>query len=174
MTVPEQSAGTLATLAGSWTLDPDHSSITFTTKAAWLFPVKGTAKAISGGGQVDANGTVSGSLVFDAASIDTKNQKRDTHLRTADFFEVDTYPTFTFTVTGARPLNPGQVELSGTLTIRDQTRPVTLTAAVQSSDTAATLSTEFDIDRSDWGLTWAKMGAGLVNHVVIQAQFTKG
>ena len=122
---------------------------------------------------MEPDGTVSGSVVFDAASIDTKNKKRDKHLRTADFFEVETYPTFTFALTSARPVSNGQLELSGTLTIRDQSRPLTLTADVQSTETSVTISTEFDIDRSEWGLTWAKMGAGVANHVVIQAQFTK-
>jgi polyisoprenoid-binding protein YceI len=173
MTAPDPSAATLSTLAGSWTLDPEHSSIVFSTKAMWVFPVQGTVKAISGGGTVGPDGAVSGSLVFDAASIDTKKRKRDAHLRTADFFEVDAYPTFTFTATGARPISPDQVEITGTLTIRDQTRPLTLTALVQSTDSAATVTAEFDIDRSAWGLTWAKMGSRLANHVVIRAQFTK-
>jgi polyisoprenoid-binding protein YceI len=173
MTATEQPSGTLSTLAGSWTLDRDNSSIVFSTKAMWLFPVKGSAKAVSGGGKVEPDGTVTGSIVFDAASIDTKNKKRDGHLRTADFFEVETYPTITFTVNDSRPLNDGQVELSGTLTIRDHARPLTVRADVQAADATATVSTEFDIDRSEWGLTWAKMGAGLANHVVIRAQFTR-
>jgi polyisoprenoid-binding protein YceI len=65
------------------------------------------------------------------------------------------------------------VELAGTLTIRGTTRPVTLLADVSSTDGSANVSSEFDIDRSEWGLKWAKMGAGLQNHVVINARFTK-
>jgi polyisoprenoid-binding protein YceI len=65
------------------------------------------------------------------------------------------------------------VELVGTLTIRGTTRPITLLAEVSSTDDSATVATEFDIDRSEWGLRWAKMGAGLRNHVVINARFTK-
>ncbi len=68
----------------------------------WIVPVKGTAKALSGDGHVGADGSVQGTLVIDAASINTKNKKRDAHLRTDDFFEVDKYPTLTFTVDGGR------------------------------------------------------------------------
>jgi len=65
------------------------------------------------------------------------------------------------------------VELSGSLTIRGATRPDTLLAHVNSTDDSATVATEFDIDRSEWGLTWAKLGAALKNHVVINARFTR-
>jgi polyisoprenoid-binding protein YceI len=173
MTAPDQSAGTLSTLAGSWTLDPTRCSVAFSTKAMWLFTVHGTVKAISGRGAVGPDGSVSGSLVFDAASFDTRNKRRDTHLRSADFFEVGAYPTFAYAVTGARPLEAGRYEVEGTLTIRDQSRPVTVLADVQATETAATVTAEVDIDRAAWGLTWAKMGTALANRVVISARFTK-
>jgi polyisoprenoid-binding protein YceI len=139
----------------------------------WLMNVKGAFKAIEGSGAVGADGSVSGSIVLDAASVDTNKKKRDNHLRTADFFEVDTYPTITFEVTNAHPKGAGKVELPGELTIHGATRPVTLLADVDVTGSSATVSAEADIDRSAWGLTWAKMGAGLANHVVINARFTK-
>jgi polyisoprenoid-binding protein YceI len=84
---------------GKWMLDPDRTSIVFHTKAMWVFPAKGTARAIEGVGTMGTDGGLSGSLVVDAASIDTKNRKRDAHLRTADFFEVETFPTINFEAT---------------------------------------------------------------------------
>jgi polyisoprenoid-binding protein YceI len=139
----------------------------------WVFKVKGTFKAIEGGLTVSEDGAVSGSLVLDAASVDTGTAKRDIHLRTADFFEVATYPTIVFSVTSARPTAPGQVELTGTLTIHGQTKPLNLVAHVEASATDAMVSAATDIDRSGWGLTWSKMGAGLANHVVLKAHFLK-
>jgi polyisoprenoid-binding protein YceI len=138
-----------------------------------VLTVRGAFTAVEGSGTVGADGSVSGSIVIDASSVDTKKKKRDDHLRTADFFEVDAHPTITFSLTHAHPKGAGTVELTGTLTIRGTSRPVTLLAEVNSTNDSAIVSSEFDIDRSEWGLKWAKMGAGLQNHVVINARFTK-
>jgi polyisoprenoid-binding protein YceI len=173
MTSSHETMTDLAAYAGSWTLDPAHTSIEFHTKAVWVANVKGTFKAIEGGGTVDADGTVTGSILLDAASVDTRKKKRDDHLRTADFFEVNSYPTITFTLTGAHPTQTGKLDVTGTLTVRETTRPITLLADVSMADGSAIVSAETDIDRSEWGITWAKMGAGLKNHVVINARFTK-
>jgi polyisoprenoid-binding protein YceI len=174
MTSPHETAADLSPYAGTWTLDPSQTSIEFHTKAMWVLNVKGTFKAIEGKGTVGADGRISGSIVFDAASVDTKQKKRDDHLRTADFFEVDAFPTITFAVTDAHPKGTDQAELIGDLTVHGTTRPLTLLADVSLNGGSATVSTEVDIDRSAWGLTWAKMGAGLKNHLVIKARFTKG
>ena len=173
MTLPSDAAGDLPAYAGRWTLDPSHTSIEFHTKAMWVLPVKGTFKSIEGSGTVDANGRVIGSIVLDAASVDTKKKKRDDHLRTADFFEAGAFPTVAFAVTDAQPKGAGKVELTGDLTIHGSTRPLTVLADVSIDGGSATVSTEVDIDRGAWGLTWAKMGASLANHVVINARFTK-
>jgi polyisoprenoid-binding protein YceI len=139
----------------------------------WVANVKGTFKAIEGSGTVGADGSVSGSIVVDAASVDTKKKKRDDHLRTADFFEVNAFPTITFTVTDAHPKGAGKVVLDGNLAIHGSTQPVTLLADVSVTGDSATVSAEVDIDRSAWGLTWAKLGAGLKNHVVINTRFAR-
>lgn len=171
MTSTNQTVADLSAFAGTWTLDPGQTSVVFHTKALWLVNVQGTFKAIEGSGIVGVDGSVSGSIVLDAASVDTNKKKRDIHLRQADFFEVDTYPTITFTVTNAHPIGVGQAELSGDLTIHGATRAVTLLADVSVTGGSATVSAELDIDRSAWGITWAKMGAGLSNHVAINARF---
>ncbi|HEX3795708.1 MAG TPA: YceI family protein [Acidimicrobiales bacterium] len=173
MTASNPSAIDVSTLTGTWTLVPDQTSIEFHTKAVWVVKVKGTFKALEGSGTVAADGGVSGTIVVDAASVNTKNKKRDDHLRTADFFEVATYPTLEFVVSDAQLSEAGQVLIPGSLTIHGVTKPVTFAADLSVSGDAATVSAEVDIDRSAWGLTWAKMGAGLANHVVIKAHFVK-
>jgi polyisoprenoid-binding protein YceI len=173
MTSLEPSINDLATLAGDWTLDPARTSITFRTKAMWVLPVKGTVTATEGRGTVGADGSVSGTLILDPASISTGMKKRDEHLRTADFFDVAAYPTITYTVSGATLQTGGTFKVSGALQIHGESRPLEVTAEVTVTGTTATVAVETDIDRSAWGISWAKMGAGLANHVVATATFVK-
>jgi polyisoprenoid-binding protein YceI len=173
MTSPAQNPTDLRAFVGQWALDPARTSIIFRTKAMWILPVKGTAKALEGAGTVGEDGSLTGTLVIDAASIDTKNKKRDTHLRTGDFFEVETYPTITFETTSGRLVGPSKVELVGTFTVHGQTKPLTVLADISATAGTATVSTELDIDRSDWGLSLVPFGAGLKNHVLITAVFNK-
>jgi polyisoprenoid-binding protein YceI len=170
MTEPRLNDPDLSTLTGAWVLDPSRSTVVFHTKAMWVLKVTGTAKVLSGQGNVTADGAVSGTLVVDAASIDTKTAKRDVHLRTADFFEVDKYPTFTYTATGAHQTDAG-VQISGTLSLHGQTHPLDLLAHVSTEGDAVTVTSEVAIDRSTWGLNWTKMGASVHNRVEITAYF---
>ena len=87
-----------------------------------MVSVKGVFRQVSGQGTVSQAGDVSGTVTVSATSIDTKNKKRDTRLRSADFFDSETYPDITFTVSQAKPSGQG-VTVSGGLTVRDQTRP---------------------------------------------------
>jgi polyisoprenoid-binding protein YceI len=98
-------------------LDPVSTSIEFHTTAMWVLPVTGRLRATVGSGTVGSDGTVSGTLVLDAASIDTNNTKRDELLRTADFFEVATFPTTVFTAAGGAPAAGGMVQLTGTFEV---------------------------------------------------------
>lgn len=165
----------LADAAGQWQLDPTGTTIELRTKAMWgLAKVRGRFNAVEGSGVVGEDGTVSGTIVFDAKSIDTKNNKRDTHLRSGDFFEVDKYPTFTYSAAGATRTDDGKLKVTGSLTIRDQSRPLELLVTVtQPAPGRATLTAEAQIDRRQWGMTWAKMGAGVINQIVVVAQFTR-
>jgi len=75
-------------LAGEWVLDPRKSSIRLTSRSMWgLAPVNGVFREVSGNGTVTPGGEVSGTVTVTAASIDTGNTRRDTHLRSADFFD---------------------------------------------------------------------------------------
>jgi polyisoprenoid-binding protein YceI len=123
---------------------------------------------------VAPDGGITGTVVIDAASVDTGNRKRDTHLRTADFFDVGTFPAITFEATSGRLTGPGPLDLDGTLTVRGETRPLAVSATVSVAADSATVSAELDIDRSAWGLTLRPFGAGLVNRVVVTARFRKG
>lgn len=138
-----------------------------------MLNVAGRARATDGEAHVTLDGHLTGRLVIDAASVNTKNSKRDTHLRTADFFEVDTYPSIIFDATGGRQTSPGRFEVDGTLTVHGQPRPFTVPAEVSMSDGSATVVAEVDIDRRAWGLTWAKMGADVKNRVVVRAHFDR-
>jgi polyisoprenoid-binding protein YceI len=170
-----ETEGLLAGAAGTWVLDPSATTIELRTKAMWgLANVKGTFRAVDGGGVVTADGGLSGTVVIDASSVNTGNKRRDTHLRSADFFESDKYPTFTYTATAATPVGEDKVKVTGTLTVHGQTRPLEVTGTVVQADgSSATINAEVEIDRSAWGLTWAKMGARLINQVAVRARYTR-
>ena len=173
MTSPDTQGSDLAALTGTWALDPNKTSVEFRTKAMWVLNVKGTAKARSGSGVVADGGAVSGRFEIDMSSFSTGNKKRDDHLRTPDFFDARKYPTMTFEVTSASLSGPERGQLSGTLSIRDQTKPLTVPVEFHVSSSSLDVSAEFPIDRSQWGVTWAKMGAGLHNQVSVKARFNK-
>ena len=164
-----------AALTGTWTLDASKSTVGLRSKSMWgLAPVKGVFRQVSGQGTVSPAGDVSGSITVSAASIDTKNKRRDKHLRSADFFDSDTHPDITFTVNQAQPSGQG-VTVSGSLTVRDRTKPVTFDATVSAvSDGEIALDAEVPVDRSDFGLIWNQMGmASMHNTITVHAVFTK-
>ena len=92
-----------------------------------LIPVRGVFREVSGSGTVSPDGTATGTLLVAAASIDTQNTKRDTHLRSADFFDSDNHPDISFTADDIRPSGQG-VAVTGSLTIRGRTRPLSFDA----------------------------------------------
>ncbi len=161
---------------GTWSLDPTATTVQLHTKALWgLAKVTGTLKVVEGSGTVGADGQVAGRLVLDAGSIDTRNHRRDEHLRSADFFEVDQYPSITYTATGATVLGADKVKVTGTLEVHGVTRPLDVEAALtEMTPTRATITADASgIDRRGWGLTWAKFGTGVINRVIVRAVFTK-
>jgi polyisoprenoid-binding protein YceI len=164
-----------AALAGNWTLDASKSTVGLRSKSMWgLAPVKGVFGQVSGQGTVTPAGDVSGTITVKAASIDTKMKKRDTHLRSADFFDSDTYPDITVTVDQARPSGQGVI-VSGSLTVRDLTKPLSFDATVSAvSDSEMSLDAELPVNRADFGLTWNQMGmASMHNTITVHAVFTK-
>jgi len=145
-------------LAGSWALDASRSEVRLKSRSLWgLVPVKGVFRQVTGNGTVSAAGDVTGAITVAARSVDTKNKKRDEHLRSADFFDVANHPDITFTVDGIRPDN-GAVKVAGSLTVRGRTRPVSFDAQVSSADGEVRLDGQVQVNRADFGLTWNRMG----------------
>ncbi len=162
-------------LTGHWTLDPGRSSATLQSRSVWgLVPVKGTFRRLEGGGTISPAGEVTGSVALGAESLDTKNKKRDIHLRSADFFHSEKFPQITFGVEKVVPAGEG-VTVSGTLTVRDRSRQISFPATVEAAgDGDLTLDATVAVDRSEFGLTWNQMGmASMKNTIAIHAVFTK-
>jgi polyisoprenoid-binding protein YceI len=147
--------------AGDWVLDPAGSSVEFSSKSFWgAVPVRGKFGTFSGAGTVGADGAVSGQLVIDAASLDTKNKQRDKHLRSADFFNVEQHPKITVTVSSA-VLDGSSLACTGTMEAAGVTVPVTFTAQVEQADDAVVLRAVLPMARSAFGMTW-QMVPGMV------------
>lgn len=161
-------------LAGSWTLDPAKSEILLKSRHNWgLSPVHGVFREASGGGTITPAGDVSGVIAVVAASVDTKNPRRDKHLRSADFFDIDNHPEFTFTADSASPAGDG-VRITGNLTVRGSTRPATFDAKVALAGDELQLDGEIHVNRADHGLKWNFIGvASMHSTIVVHAVFTR-
>jgi polyisoprenoid-binding protein YceI len=162
-------------LAGSWALDAARSEITLKSKSMWgMAPVKGVFREVTGSGTVSVAGDVAGLITVAAGSVDTKNKKRDEHLRSADFFDVANTPDITFAAERVTPSGDG-VTVTGTLTVRDRTRPVSFAARVSVlGEAQVELDGEIQVNRADFGLTWSLLGmASVHNTITVHAVFTK-
>ena len=160
-------------LAGEWVLNPGKSSIRLKSRSMWgLAPVNGVFREISGNGTVSPDGEVSGTVTVAAASIDTKHSRRDAHLRSVDFFDSGSHPDITFTADGIRPSGQG-VAVTGALTVRDRTRPLSFDAAASVRGVGEIcLDAEVNINRADFGLTWNLMGLiSMHNTLTVHAVF---
>jgi polyisoprenoid-binding protein YceI len=165
-----------AALAGQWLLDPERSTVSLKNSSFWgLVPVTGVFRQVTATGTVSPAGEVTGAFSVATASVDTKNARRDTHLRSADFFDSDHHPDITFTVAGIRSSGP-DVTVSGILSVRDRARPLTFSAtAVVRGDAEVWLDAAVSINHADYGLTWNFMGmVSPDNTLTIHAVFTKG
>jgi polyisoprenoid-binding protein YceI len=161
-------------LAGSWALDAARSEIGLKSKSIWgLVPVKGVFREVTGTGTVSAAGDATGTITVAARSIDTKNKKRDEHLRSADFFDVARTPDITFAAEQVTPSAEG-VTVSGALTVRDRTRPVSFAARVSGDEAQVVLDGETEVNRADFGLTWNQLGMTSMNNTItVHAVFTR-
>jgi len=162
------------TLAGEWVLDPGRSSVRLKAKVMGLIPVNGVFREVTGSGAVQPDGAARGTLIVAAASIDTRNTRRDKHLRSADFFDSDNHPDITFTAAGVRPGGQGAA-ITGALTIRGQTRPLSVDAAASvRGDGEVALDVALQVNRADFGLTWNSMGLTSMRSILsIHATFIR-
>jgi len=117
--------GTAQLSTGVWAIDPIHSSIGFSVRHLMVSKVRGDFEKFSGAITVDEGGTPSVTAEIAVDSINTRNEQRDAHVKSADFFEVDKYPTATFRSTSVRGDGENYV-LDGEFTLKGVTRPVSL------------------------------------------------
>lgn len=147
--------------AGTWTIDQAHSSVEVVARHMVIAKVRGAFERFSGTIQVaDAPEDSAVEFVIDATSIHTGDERRDDHLRGADFLETDTYPEIAFRSTSIEAgRKKGHWSVTGNLSVRDVTRPVTLDVEFEGVGSAyggprAVFTSEFEVDREDFGLTW--------------------
>lgn len=146
----------------SWDIDSSHATLEFSVRHLGLASVKGTFHTLRGQATVDEQDLTrsTGRVEIDVASLDTRDERRDTHLRSADFFDVDNHPTATFESREIRRIDGDRFEVLGDLTLRGVTRPVTLRAEVSEFITDPWGNRRFavevdgEINRTDFGLNW--------------------
>ena len=147
-----------------WNIDPGHSTVEFGVKHLGISTVRGRFGRFEGYVETDERGNpTTVDVVIDAASIDTNQPDRDKHLRSADFFDVEQYPTIRFRSASVKRGKDGRLELEGRLEMHGVTRPVSLVAEVQptikdpwSNQRIAGVATG-KLDRKDFGLTWNQL-----------------
>ena len=143
-----------------WTIDSTHSAAEFAVKHLMISTVKGRFNSFTGEGETNTDGTLKAvQVTIDPASIDTREEKRDAHLKSPDFFDIAAHPAITFQSANITQ-HGSDISITGNLTIRGTTRPVTLTGEYNApvSDpwggTRAGLAVSTKINRKDFGLTW--------------------
>jgi polyisoprenoid-binding protein YceI len=157
-------AGTVAVddLAGDYTLDVTHTRIGFSARHAMVTTVRGQFGEFEGSAHLDTADPAASSAKVNirAASISTGQADRDAHLRSADFFDVETFPELSFVTTGVTRADATTWTVTGDLTIKGVTNPVTIDFESTGSarDPFGNLRVGFEgaatINRKDWGLTW--------------------
>ncbi len=152
----------LSTLSGDYTLDTAHSRVGFLARHAMVTKVRGLFTDFEGKIHLDADDPTRSraEVTIQVASIDSQQPDRDNHLRGADFFDVERFPTISFTSTKVEALDQEHYRLTGDLTIRDVTRPVTLDLELTGStpDPWGMFRVGFEgsvvVNRRDFGLEW--------------------
>jgi len=149
-------------------IDPTHSSVSFRVRHLGLSRVIGTFGSFHGSFTYDpddpSNSSVS--VTVDLASIDTGVERRDNHLRSADFFDVETYPTMTFASTEVRAVDAEHLEIVGDLTIHGITKSVVFEAeflgmAPRRGGQTSAFEATARVNRHDFDLTWNMLQEGL-------------
>ena len=150
------------TLTGTYAIDPTHSRVGFVARHAMVTKVRGSFNEFDGSGYFDAENPANShlALTIQAASIDTRNADRDGHLKSNDFFDMETYPEITFASTAVEQVNAGTYRVTGDLTIKGVTNPVTVDFEYTGSATdpfgnhRVGLEGNTTVNRKDWGISW--------------------
>ncbi|KUL76340.1 MULTISPECIES: YceI family protein [unclassified Streptomyces] len=152
----------LAALTGDYTIDPAHSTLGFVARHAMVTNVKGKFLDFSGSLHLDGTNPAASTASLDITmdSIDTGSADRDGHLKSADFFKTDEFPTMTFRSTKAEALGGEDYRITGDLTILGTTRPITIDLEFNGAakdpfgNERVGFEGKAEILRSEWGLTW--------------------
>ena len=144
---------------GSWQVIPQRSEFEFHTRVMLgLMRVRGRFSDIEGSLRCDDSGQVSGELRIPVTTLDTGIKKRDAHLRSPDFFEVDAYPEMRFTLTALTPATDGTASLQGVLRIRDHDLQISAPATVATVGTAdLRIQASFPIDHHAAGFKFKRL-----------------
>jgi polyisoprenoid-binding protein YceI len=170
-----------------WNLDKSHSSIGFSVRHMMISNVRGSFTNFETDVSADPAdlSTVKASVTIDAASVDTKDEGRDGHLKSPDFFNVEQHPNIKFDVKSVRSKGGEDYEISGDLTIAGVTKPVTLNGEISGpakdpwGNEKLAVSAAGNLTRSDFGLTWnaaLETGGVLVSDTIklnVELQFAK-
>jgi polyisoprenoid-binding protein YceI len=157
-----------AELAGTWQIDPVHSTVGFAAKHAMVATTRGRFETYTGGATIDAANPANSSLWvdIDAASVSTGSEQRDGHLRSADFFNADAHPHISFKSTAVK-VDGDDIVTAGDLTVAGTTHPVEVRwefgglSQDPFGNTRAGFEGTATLNRKDWGLVWnAALEAG--------------
>lgn len=149
-------------MSGEWHFDPAHTRVGFSARHAMVTTVRGTFTDVQGHISLDVADVASSSVqvLIRAASVDTYNEQRDQHLRSADFFDVETYPEIRFVSSTIDEVETNNFMVVGDLTIRDVTKQVAIPIELLGiqRDPMGNLRAGFEasrrLDRRDFGLQW--------------------
>jgi polyisoprenoid-binding protein YceI len=145
--------------AGTYSIDPVHTSVEFGVRHMMISTVKGRFGEVSGTVVIPEVGQPTADVTVQTGSIDTRSEQRDVHLRSGDFFEVEKYPGMRFVSTKAERSSTGW-KITGDLTIRDVTRPITLEVTEEGAavdpwgNRKIAFSATGKLNRSEYGLSW--------------------
>ncbi len=166
----------------TWKIDASHSQIEFTVKHMMIATVRGRFGSFDGTVTVNPDNLLESGVEgwVETASVDTRDGNRDAHLRSADFFDAEKFPRMSFRSTKIEKAGDGEFKVTGDLTIKDTTRPVTFTVSDEGrgkdpwGNRRWGLSATATINRKDFGLNWnvaLETGGWLVSdQVKIQAE----
>ena len=163
MTTTAVAAPQTATTTTTWNIDPAHAVAEFKVRHMMIANVKGQFSKVSGALTLDESDLANSSVeaLIEAASLETRDSQRDAHLRSADFFHVEKFPTLHFKSSGVSIVKAGELSVEGDLTIRGVTRTVrfavegpTPPAKDPWGNTRVAVSAITKINRKDFGLTW--------------------
>ena len=158
------------TPVGTWNIDPSHSNVNFQVKHLGIATVRGAFNEFEGTLELtDDLSTSKAHGTVQVASVDTNEDSRDEHLRSADFFDAENHPQLTFQSTEIKQVDDDELEITGDLTIHGVTKPITLKAELNGTEEdpwgnqRVGLEVEGKLDRKEYGMTFNQaLGSGNV------------